>query len=626
MTDTPRPDREPAGLTGKCERFHLLAPVWNPRYVELFGSTALPSMLSAGNLGAMPRDRTLFHIFTKKSDVQMLESFSSYQRLKQMVDVRIDFIDDIDMHCHYLAMSRCYEIGLEHSADRETAFFFLTADSVWSDGAFRRCLEVADQGKRALMVAGMMVWDLFSAECVRRYYDDETGVLTVPPRGLVELLLDYPHPRMLSLFRETANPVMAHFLWRLSKRSFLARCFHLHPLMVWPVLKNAKALYPTMDLGYVQEVCPDFSTVHIVTDSDEMCVVGSTSRDQYALTYPDHVSIDETAQWVRATCNDHQQRYATYRIFFHSDGNIPTESPCVARSDSLIQSVLDRVHSITDAVPVCPSLPKRLYRYVRRRLAHFSSLKPMLKRWIRRPYVWLHKPIYARMECLQAELRRIEGRINAEPRLTRATGETAYLAMYSHILDHLQRHGITGDMVEFGVGDGVRARLLAEAIFRTRFTTRLVVADTFSRPQDLAEEGLEAKERLLDSLRLIIPESHVCVRDFDLGDPMATLKDVDKLSFVQIDSPSWNSVVEILQSLSAHDLLQDQTIVYLDQCYPLLDNRPVDQRPLFYESWQLTEFFRCGDHGHAFVLQGREATWSAPGVPFSRVPGKGVRS
>jgi hypothetical protein len=73
------------------------------------------------------------------------------------------------------------------------------------------------------------------------------------------------------------NTHPSHLYWKIEDEGLLARCFHLHPILVRPA--DDVNFRKTIDDDYIVHACPDPETIHIVTDSDEICAFSMTPHD-----------------------------------------------------------------------------------------------------------------------------------------------------------------------------------------------------------------------------------------------------------------------------------------------------------------------------------------------------------
>jgi hypothetical protein len=151
---------EPEAMT--AERYHFIVPVWGTAYVELFVQYCLPSQLSPGNVPALPPGMTNYHILTHAQDVAAIRSATIVKRLSEYCNVIIEEFDDDDVYrelqkptSYYIdnlfRMTWCYQRAIASCKGIDTAFFFMTPDSILADGALRHIHDCQVKGYRAVM-------------------------------------------------------------------------------------------------------------------------------------------------------------------------------------------------------------------------------------------------------------------------------------------------------------------------------------------------------------------------------------------------------------------------------------------------------------------------------------------
>ena len=114
----------------------------------------------------------------------------------------------------------------------------------------------------------------------------------------------------------SSYPVAAY--WRIGSQGLLARCFHLHPLMVDPM--RDITLVGTNDGHYLAGACPDFSRVHVVTDSDELQMFEMTTVRREFLKLGSPGASPWQAAMLAAKCDDLQLRHwQQHAIRIHAD-------------------------------------------------------------------------------------------------------------------------------------------------------------------------------------------------------------------------------------------------------------------------------------------------------------------
>lgn len=299
--------------------FHFTMVVWRDEYVDMFLKIALPTQLSSNNLEFFrTRKHAQYKLYTMRKDAEHITKSPVFQKLEDILAVEILFIDDIlnrkedaDAHKHNL-MNECHRHAIVDADAEKAAIVFTLADTIFSDGSFKRFAELADAGKGAVMCYGpRLLKESFMREFQQKYYQEDTCIATISSRQLARLCIDHFHPVSESLCWDSEksfnqSPTVLH--WKVGKDGILARTFHPGPLMV-----NAKkrGLLPneTIDADYVVQACPDIDDLHFVQNSDELFVVSLTSKaDQMAktVTPPVRSKLQRTLAWAHTSSYQHR--------------------------------------------------------------------------------------------------------------------------------------------------------------------------------------------------------------------------------------------------------------------------------------------------------------------------------
>ncbi len=302
--------------------FHFVTGVWGDSYADLFLNVALPNHISSGNLGTFHgRDGSVYKIYTTSKDAERIKNSPVFSKLAGIMSAEIVLIDDVNVEIKHSAQMECHRRAIR-AADRDGAILvFLSPDSIWSDGTFANLARLAAAGKRAVMVAGIrLVKETFVPVFLEGYYSKADLTASISSRELVKLALDHLHPITKSLFwgsREFNPGWPSHLYWQVNKEGLLARCFHLHPLMVNPYERSVLPL-TTIDGDYIFLACPNPDDWYVVEDSDEIvgCEISSLSQNAGDIA-PNSSSIIELATWAKYRTNLHHRQIVMHRTQFH---------------------------------------------------------------------------------------------------------------------------------------------------------------------------------------------------------------------------------------------------------------------------------------------------------------------
>lgn len=321
--------------------FHAVTHVWGRKYLDLFLNVCIPNQLAPGNVPALPPG-SRYRILTQSAHVDELDTHPMVHALREVIPVDIVVVEALDRQRgvaegHDL-MIACHQRAVADVIEANAAIIMLSADFVFSDNALAAVVRRHREGYRAVVNTGLRL----AKESFLRLLDESRAPLAaLSSRELVRMALPHLHPHTLSMFADARPfsrfPVAVY--WRAGNDGLLARCLHLHPLMIDPM---SRALPKSSNDGrYLARVCPDFSRVHVIVDSDELQMFELTSPKR---TVVPSGGVGASAWRVAATaavCDDHQVGYwRQHTVRLHS-GDVDSHwDAAAAASDAFVEQAL----------------------------------------------------------------------------------------------------------------------------------------------------------------------------------------------------------------------------------------------------------------------------------------------
>ena len=301
---------QPSGL-------YFMTPVWGEAYTKLFLDIVIPSQLAPGNLpGLHDSEKCRYLIFTTSQDATVITSSPQYRTLSTIIPVEVLLIDG-EITGPHDTMSECFRRGIAMADEANAASVFLTPDLVFSDGSFRTLQWLVTQGRRVVYITGIRLIKQPVVSALRDRFLRE-GVIAVEPNDLMDIALSNLHPLAHSSFWEEGEDdlIPANLYWRVGSKGLLARCFHLHPVLVYPEIKRA-VFYGTVDDDYVLASCPDPMDDYVVRDSDELLAVELSELSHFFLTGMKKGSLDAVAFWAEMAANSRHRTLIDVPIRLH---------------------------------------------------------------------------------------------------------------------------------------------------------------------------------------------------------------------------------------------------------------------------------------------------------------------
>lgn len=157
------------------------------------------------------------------------------------------------------------------------------------------------EGKRAINVLGIrMIRELVLPQLRKQYRSPDGEQLTISPRQLVGMALRNLHPLSMMHFYDAPElDVLPSAAF--GREALIARCFHLHPMCVYPRVKNVP-FSTTIDDDYLRAACPDPDDEHVVLESDEFCAAEMSGFDRFRRSIERVGGDAYFAEWANDPC------------------------------------------------------------------------------------------------------------------------------------------------------------------------------------------------------------------------------------------------------------------------------------------------------------------------------------
>lgn len=360
------------------QRLHCVVALWGEVFIQTFLEVTLPSLLTEGNLyGLGARTDPVLRILTVPDSVERLRLAPQIVAASRRLPVEVCSVSDLDLHDVDAAASACHRQAVRDADEEGAALIVLTPDSLWSEGAFQALLDRAESGVRAVLVASIRV----QLETFAPAYVGQAKGGSLSSRELVRLGLQHLHPISESLFwdSEHFSSHPSHVYWRVGGDGLVARCFHLHPLYVFPMVRGG-VMESNIDDDYLIRAVPDLGRVHVVTDSDELCgfELSPANKRVGHSDKPRSASALAVAAWARRGANKHHRDCFRSSVSVHAGSLGGAQQHEWERARAEARDLAFRVRCLL-ATPI-PTLPGTAERVVTRLRAAVTTRVVAAKR------------------------------------------------------------------------------------------------------------------------------------------------------------------------------------------------------------------------------------------------------
>lgn len=356
-----------------CVPLYFAVPVWGDSYVDVFVQTALAAQLAPNNLPALPHlQYCRYNIYTTHRDAARLRAQPIFTRLATLVETEIHFIDSsmdgigdlLSRFNRYEVKSECYRHSMREAVDANAANVLLNADIVLCDNFLLHAVELLKSGKRVIEVVGPRAFRApVEAILHERFRAGDGLAITISAQELAAIWVEHIHTMSRIHFWEgdTAAPFHpSHLYWRAGRRSVLARCFHIYPIVFLPNASNAD-FRVTIDDDLVARARLKRRESYVAVDSNELFCLELSPADHWVGTPGKRGDIASTANFYLRYGLARNFKLLRYRIRIEGGDEDPVAwKRAIRKSNWVIFLIYCNVLS---------RLPLRLLFYYLRRVA-----------------------------------------------------------------------------------------------------------------------------------------------------------------------------------------------------------------------------------------------------------------
>src|SRR5215469_1606010 len=330
------------------QKVKFLVTVWGHSYIKRFLSLALPSYLAPGNLPVLAASAELeVVIMTSKADIALFETESVFRQVNGLCRTSFIPIDDLlTTGCYGVTLTLAYGRAIISLGEdmRNTHFVFMNADFILADGSLRSLVKHILDGRLVIVAPSFRAVEEDLRPRLETMVDPEKGNLTIAPRELVRLALDYNHPTNIA---KTVNQNFCHmlnpnqFFWQVDDQTVVGRHFLVFMLCLKPERVISK-INSYCDYGFIPEMCPsgDMAVLH---DSDDIFMLELAALDQESnlMGVGRQLTVHELARTLSQWTTREHRELAQHTLLFHA-GDLPLSLEKVVSEASWFMGQLQR--------------------------------------------------------------------------------------------------------------------------------------------------------------------------------------------------------------------------------------------------------------------------------------------
>lgn len=319
-------------------RIRMITPVWGAAYIERWLNIAFAALRADGNVFYLNEHADFeLALLTKTEDAERLGYDRRFKQLTRNLRVKFISIDELlppRGSVHYgvpLAVAYGKAIADLGDAGLGTYVILMNADFVLAAGSLKSIFDRIQQGYGIIAGPSIRAVDTSARPILLNWIDKDTGILSVPPRQMMRLVLDNLHNVILGRTLNEQHVVEANYYhqlyWRISPDCLVARCFLIQPFCFRVDRKMEKVLCP-LDYGFATETCPE-GRFCVLNDSDEFSMLELQDRDSesYLLRFVPHPGPwqerltrlpEEIAAHAAEWTTVEHRRAASRNLYFHA--------------------------------------------------------------------------------------------------------------------------------------------------------------------------------------------------------------------------------------------------------------------------------------------------------------------
>ncbi len=295
----------PSEVTVNSRPFCFIVVVWGEQYCRRLADFCLSSLLAPNNLPCL--DAAAGHrllIATTRADWQRLEHAPAIERLRRYVTptlIEIELPSAPGYGGVLQHQTRCLKQLFDAAYAYRGYGCLLLPDVIFSDGLVTSMQRSVRNGDHLLLLTAMRQTeeDVLAELSARGLMSKErepvlsAEPLTIPPRTMADLAVRHLHPESMVYAegqrRQQARPPFR--FWRLGNgRGLVLRTFSGLPILMdfaaVPADHTACLEQSNYESAYLASNFPDSSSIRVITDSDECCILSLTPA-----------AVDRTRDW-----------------------------------------------------------------------------------------------------------------------------------------------------------------------------------------------------------------------------------------------------------------------------------------------------------------------------------------
>ena len=268
-------------------KFHFSIAAWGDAFLEVLTQVHLPSLLAPGNLPTfLERYPLEYRLYTTPEDAKSLARLKGFRDFRRVIPTKVipvPGLDFSDVHHSHRVFNELMRLAMRDAVTENAYLLMNNPDTCWGNGSFRHVAKLISEGWCGILNSAIRSDSRrFMAKAREQFKPAANGALVIPNRDLVKLGWETMHPYQKATVwgQPNTSAMPAPVITPVEGQGFILNMAHMGSLCV---ISDAlcQDFEQTTDGDYINRVFADYSDIHVLEDSDDVCVMELSDPERY---------------------------------------------------------------------------------------------------------------------------------------------------------------------------------------------------------------------------------------------------------------------------------------------------------------------------------------------------------
>ena len=326
--------------------FQIINVVWGIRYIDTFLKLSLPTQFAEGNLKGL-RLKPNYIIYTDSIGKNYIVQAPIYKKLTACTNVIFRKITINAKQNSFDLLLKCHADAIQQANKIKAPIILLSPDALLSINVLSYLTKKVEDKKRliALCSARMSLEKYREIITTRSLLSKQE--IQWSPQELAVMTIKHLHRRgqCLLMGGDCISSHPSHMYWKLDVNNLVAKCYHLHPLLIWP---EADHIYPSISVDgkdFLEKICPNKKSWEVVQDCREIALFEISSDQQFKEDIQIPINRFHLKKWIVENTSKAHHYFMKHTIIL-GDGIEKEEwKEKIIEANSFLETIFDRKFS-----------------------------------------------------------------------------------------------------------------------------------------------------------------------------------------------------------------------------------------------------------------------------------------